>query len=429
VASVSQGRGEFEAPNLTPPPGNPRFPLFDSLRAVAALTVFVGHTMTLTNAQENYSLAKYAPQLAAQGVAVFFLISGFLLYRPFVQARFSGKPLRVRDYARRRVLRIVPAYWVALTVVIIVYTNAVALDNAWIFYGFAQIYDNDTYTRGLGPAWTLCIEVTFYAALPLLAVAAAKLARDRHSIRGDLILVGVLAVVSLVVHAVFYDNAELRWIAGTLPGTFLWFALGMGLAVVSVSEHWQRRTSLLTRSVVRWPTLSWLAGIGVFVILCTALPHANAVGTGGPGEFVLYGLVSFCILLPGVFGDAAPGYARSVLRLRALSWLGLVSYSFYLYHALVIQWISQHATHVSHRYLYVLVLSFVVTCLIAAASYYVIERPILQLKNLPLRTVVRNELARVRAMARSARPRIDLTAAWLRGQTEEPSEGEQRWKQ
>jgi peptidoglycan/LPS O-acetylase OafA/YrhL len=130
-----------------------------------------------------------------------------------------------------------------------------------------------------------------------------------------------------------------------------------------------------------------------------------------------------------VFGDAAPGYARSVLRLRVLGWIGLVSYAFYLYHAYVILWISQHATHVSHRYLYVVVLSFLVTCLIAGASYYLLERPILRLKNLPLKTVVRTELERLRTIARAARPRIDLTAAWLRGQTEEPSEGEQRWKQ
>jgi peptidoglycan/LPS O-acetylase OafA/YrhL len=105
------------APNLAPPPGNPRFPLVDSLRAIAALLVFAGHTVT-----ETTSLAVHperfvwATNVAYEGVALFFLISGFLLYRPFVAARAGGRAVPLPDYARRRVLRIVPAYWAALSI-------------------------------------------------------------------------------------------------------------------------------------------------------------------------------------------------------------------------------------------------------------------------------------------------------------------------
>jgi peptidoglycan/LPS O-acetylase OafA/YrhL len=390
------------APNVAPPPGNPRFPLFDSLRAIAALSVFVGHSLTITGGDDRYALGQYASQLATEGVAIFFLISGFLLYRPFVSARFSDRDYRVRDYTRRRFLRIVPAYWVALTVVIIVYTNAVTFGNAWIFYGFAQIYGNDHYTQGLGPAWTLCIEVTFYAVLPLFAFATARIARRSQSIRGDLILLAGLAVASVAVHWIFADDPEHHWIAGTLPGTFYWFALGMGLAALSVHEQFHPSGSAFTRTVVRWPTAFWALAFGAFVVLCVALEGAPGVGTGSASQFVVYGVVSLCVLLPGVFGDQAPGYARRVLRLGVLSWIGLVSYAFYLYHAYVILWISQRATEhdISHRYLFVLVLSLPVTCLIAAASYYLLERPILQLKNLPLRAAIGAELARLRRLVR-----------------------------
>jgi peptidoglycan/LPS O-acetylase OafA/YrhL len=76
------------------------------------------------------------------GVTVFFLISGFLLYRPFVLARFhEAQPVRGRDFARRRLLRIVPAYWLALTVLAI-YPGLVGIwtHDWWIYYGFLQIY-------------------------------------------------------------------------------------------------------------------------------------------------------------------------------------------------------------------------------------------------------------------------------------------------
>src|SRR5436190_22125275 len=92
-------------PVVAPPPGNPRFPLVDSLRAIAALAVLVTHTAFLSGANEFSSYGRYTARLDV-GVTVFFVITGFLLYRPFVRARIDGgRGPRVRDYARRRVLR------------------------------------------------------------------------------------------------------------------------------------------------------------------------------------------------------------------------------------------------------------------------------------------------------------------------------------
>jgi peptidoglycan/LPS O-acetylase OafA/YrhL len=83
-AAVPAKQRDFavEAPNVAPPPGNPRFPLFDSLRAIAALTVLGAHSILQLNVQVAHPFLKWASPLAAQGVAIFFLISGFLLYRP-----------------------------------------------------------------------------------------------------------------------------------------------------------------------------------------------------------------------------------------------------------------------------------------------------------------------------------------------------------
>jgi peptidoglycan/LPS O-acetylase OafA/YrhL len=107
------------------------------------------------------------------GVTIFFVISGFLLYRPFVLAQLQEERLpRVRSYAVRRFLRIVPCYWVALTVVALV----LGLDDVFTasgiptYYGFLQAYSDDTFAGGIGQAWTLCVEVAFYAFLPVWAV-------------------------------------------------------------------------------------------------------------------------------------------------------------------------------------------------------------------------------------------------------------------
>src|SRR4051812_31787047 len=134
-------------PVVAPPPGNRRFPLFDSLRAIAALAVFTTHVGFLTGANLHAWYGPYTARLDV-GVAIFFLISGFLLYRPYVFARLHDRrPPRTRDYARRRLLRIVPAYWLALTVLAI-YPGLPQMftDHSWAYYLFLQNYFT---------AWTL----------------------------------------------------------------------------------------------------------------------------------------------------------------------------------------------------------------------------------------------------------------------------------
>jgi peptidoglycan/LPS O-acetylase OafA/YrhL len=200
-----------DAPNLAPPPGNPRFPLIDSMRAIAALSVFAGHTVTGVYAVTAHpTLFLWAVQLSYEGVAIFFLISGFLLYRPFLTARRDGKSLRLVEYGKRRVLRIVPAYWVALTIFIAAgWVSGVTAGNWWIFYLFGQIYSPVNIGHGIGVAWTLCIEVTFYAALPVFVLLCARLARRRGSFRPDVVLIVLLAAGSLAFRA--HSARSRRW--------------------------------------------------------------------------------------------------------------------------------------------------------------------------------------------------------------------------
>src|ERR1041385_2928445 len=95
-----------------------RFPLCDSLRAIAALAVLTTHAAFFSGAVigGQAALRPYLARLDV-GVTIFFLISGFLLYRPFARAHLrEGHAPRTLAYGWRRVLRIVPAYWLALTI-------------------------------------------------------------------------------------------------------------------------------------------------------------------------------------------------------------------------------------------------------------------------------------------------------------------------
>src|SRR3954451_1817555 len=142
------------SPALTPPPGNPRFPLLDSLRAVAALSIVVTHVSGITTFNSSNPLGTYTARMN-MGVTIFFLLSGFLLYRPFVAARLEGRPpIRIRDYTRRRIVRIVPAYWVALALLALWPGLTAFWDGPWWrSFTFTQIYWQDSTVQGIFPAW------------------------------------------------------------------------------------------------------------------------------------------------------------------------------------------------------------------------------------------------------------------------------------
>ncbi len=238
---------------VAPPPGHRRFPLVDSLRAIAALGVIVTHTATFGAVSTSTWPGAVAHNLDI-GVAIFFVISGFLLYRPFCAADLLGAPRPTGGaYARRRLLRIVPAYWLALTVLAL-YTNlpGVFSSDWWRYYGFLQVYDPRTLYGGISAAWTLCIEVTFYAALPFYAAAIRRRAggrgrRDR--IRLDAAVLTALALGSILLRTVD-DATGQSVLRATILENFDWFAVGMGLALASAALQDVHR---LPRLPSRWP--------------------------------------------------------------------------------------------------------------------------------------------------------------------------------
>jgi peptidoglycan/LPS O-acetylase OafA/YrhL len=378
-------------PAVAPPPGNPRFPLMDSMRAIAALSVLLTHVGFVSEANTS---AAYGPYLARLGVGVtiFFLLSGFLLYRPFLSARLGERERpRIPDYARRRVLRIIPAYWLALTLLAI-WPGLPQMwePHSWVYYGFVQIYSPTWFFGGLLPAWSLAVEVSFYAALPLIVLLMERpfMGRTRRArIRSELgmlvlLFAGALAF-RVVVRSVDGDaqDSELYF---NLLGNFDWFALGMFLALASVLVDGMERKPAAVRLIERRPSLAWLVAAVLFWAVATQMgigPEFPQVYTAGEWllEHVVYGAIAFFLLLPAVFGDSLGGAPRAVLRNRVLAWLGLISYGIFL-------WNNPLATELATLdwgdwgFLGIAVSTLALSVLAASASYYLVERPILRFK-------------------------------------------------
>jgi peptidoglycan/LPS O-acetylase OafA/YrhL len=377
------------SPAVAPPPGNPRFPLLDAMRALAALAIVLTHTASVTNFNTDNWLGAYTARLNL-GVALFFLLSRFLLYRPYVAARRAGRPpVRIRDYTRRRVLRIVPAYWVALTVLAI-YPGLIAFWDGpwWRSYLFTQIYYKEgIISQGIFPAWTLCIEVSFYVALPFLAAGIGRIVGKRTG--AELLVLLALGLASFATRATLQAAGGSYVLQNTIVCYLDWFCVGMAIAVVSVATWGREREFRALRVIVDRPWVPWLLSLAAFWFVSTQLGLSRgflAVYTDWSyaGEHLLFVLVAALFLLPAVFGDWAGGWPRRIVASPVLAWLGLVSYGIFLYHGPIVLELAQHHADTwlpGSGYLSMTLIAVAISVACAAVSFYLVERPVLRFKD------------------------------------------------
>jgi peptidoglycan/LPS O-acetylase OafA/YrhL len=368
---------------VAPPPGNPRFPLVDGVRAFAALTVIVFHVGLIIGALGGGGWHHWLAFLTF-GPQMFFMFSGFLLYRPFLAARVRGTPRpSFGGYFRNRALRVIPAYWVFLTAFAI-YPGLPGdvFGHAPIYYGMVHIYFNDTTVGGLNVSWTLCTELTFYFALPLAVMGLDAMARRVSARRAWQLELGiwvlVIALSWLYVQLIYGAGPLTPFRYGmslALPGQAAFFAMGMILARLAVPLPGARP---LREQIPVWPLVSWglwALALGVYVLHMELRPGA-ATAT------LLNGIVGFLILFTAVFalpGDHGP---ERVFGLRFMKWLGLIAYGTYLAHYPIVHQLVDH--DVGGRslpgFVWISAIALGASVALGAVSYYAIERPALRLK-------------------------------------------------
>ena len=393
MPAEAHGRGDQVVARAAPP-DHARFPCFDGLRAIAAVGILVHHVAFWSRGGLSPTFGPYFAELNV-GVYVFFVISGFLLYRPFAAGHLGGRTApKLADFWWRRAFRIYPAYWVALTVTIFVLPLA--------FIGFSGVREGvlnflllQRYTTsanifaGLPQAWTLVVEVSFYVFVPLYALVVARLA-SRLGVVGELLGIGVLIVLGLVTQVASIYDGPIFQPLNVLPYFFSVFALGMLLAVVSA---WLARQPAIPRwvgAVGRVPWLWWLLSAACFVFTVEVLGIPASGGYGLDDAFSkvwLHSLVGFFLVIPAVFGPADRGLVRGFLRWAPIAYLGVISYGIYLWQltgaALVRdEWWGKQYTQVAFWQLLLPV--FVLTVALASVSWFVVERPLIMFSRKPI---------------------------------------------
>lgn len=384
-----------------------RFDELDGLRALAMTLVFVYHFGLFTGpfleigpglAAPTTWGARVIPNLQV-GVEIFFVLSGILIYGPFARARARGAPgPGLRRYARRRFLRIYPAYWLALVVLLLrddIYVNGFA--NFLKHASLTQTYWPDfgkvgTREPGMVVAWTLVVEVSFYVFAPLWAHLVAR----RVTVRVECALLGLLTALGLFVRVWSTHHRVGPWVL-VLPPALAALAPGM-LTAIALAHRGDRPTDPRPWWAARWP---WHLGALVVAFAMARLAYGYPVypilGVNALAWHKVLGPpLAALVVIPVALVPARRRWRP--LAHPAVVWVGTVSYGAYLWHhGLMYHHIDREAVLDLSAFNDALLMTglYGFVLLVAAGSWYLVERPALRWADRRPRPSARSRVAPV----------------------------------
>lgn len=356
------------------------------MRAVAAISIVVYHVwLGAAPGAVSVDLGPFNKIFVnlLTGVTLFFVLSGFLLFRPYVASALRNRPSpSLRAYLRNRALRILPAYWVILLAVAVFFHRELLsvpqqlAANVFFLQNYIPSYmPHLNGGVGIVPAWSLAIEVVFYLMVPILGGAAIHLARRSGLGPVTASLVPVLFMASLGIGAKALGRLlELGEVWELTLFTHAdWFAAGMALAVVRV--RWED-------GAVRFGRRSGYAaavGAAAFALVGTALY------TSGTLDILEYQtpMAVACALLLGLVVFAGPGSRLvALLSTRPVFAAGLGSYSLFLWHDPLLRFFRDAGLTASGRpgFLLNLALIGLVAGVASGLTYRFVEKPALARK-------------------------------------------------
>jgi peptidoglycan/LPS O-acetylase OafA/YrhL len=372
----------------------------DGLRAIAAVSVVVYHawlyTLPVVTASQRETIGDQVIHELRLGLVLFFVLSGFLLYQPWVRSALSGRPApRPGAYLLRRAARILPAYYLVVAGSILLLWGIKGSPGVrfppttelWTFAVFGQNFSDTTLLKLDPPLWTLAVEVSFYVALPALGWLALRV---RGAGRAGQLAVPVAMILLGLAYNRAIDGSAALFPSKLLPAMAPYFAAGMAAAVLVEGRAVSRR-------------LTWaLLGGGALIVVGDAWWAAEEATRGSHSLWLhvlrdLPAAVGFACIIAAAARATRPPRG---LTARPVAWVGRVSYGIYLWHVPLILFLRAHGA-LPLSTAGALAVALPITLVIAALSWYLVERPLQERARRLTRPT--DGLGRTRAVAAPAR--------------------------
>lgn len=389
----------------------------EGVRGLAAVGVVVYHVAFLTGVssfidQPPAGIGGWLTQGLAGVLPIFFILSGALLYRRFAAAVIvDEKGPELLPYFWRRVLRLLPAYWL-VTITAMFLLNRPLVDGAWSLLqpllALQFFVPQDVGLAGMGPTWTVPTELFFYLAMPVAAWLSHRWARGAQSVdaRARRLLIAPIALVAVGYSWVAYTNWPTTQETVFTYNMWYWplyyidvLAVGMALAVLLTRAKITGRSPRLFALVRSFPMGSWLVAGAVYLLSCTRPFGIPGMADWGALHQELFGhllqtLFAFFVILPIVVPGSESRTIRAITANPVTRYLGAISYGIYLWHDPVTYFYLKSGSifgtqpvagpEVRGTEPFLPMLLFVVggTVLLATLNHFVIERNVLKLRTL-----------------------------------------------
>ena len=355
----------------------------DTIRAIATLMIVAYHIFFSQNYTDSHAsgLGAFTRRLDV-GVALFFTLSGYLLFRPFVVALFANSELpNIKTFYLKRATRIFPGYWVALITLALI--DAIQIPNASVFirkFFLIQSWRSLEVFTGIVQSWTLSVEICFYFLLPLISLFFSSLIRDKSThTKVQIIGFGLLFLFVLSWLYRILQISDNTW----FPANLDTLVLGMFIAFFVEIPESTKRVGWIKEILSKFsPLLALLSFICWFLSACIGLPVELKNGSlviELLGHF-LYAISAFIFMIPFCLQNRQSRLVR-LFSLRPLAWIGKISYGIYIWHMLFLQgnFSTKHFFYTSGSGLlqpFIIILPTSIA--IATLSYYIVELPIMR---------------------------------------------------
>jgi peptidoglycan/LPS O-acetylase OafA/YrhL len=374
-----------------------RFEGLEAYRGIAAVLIVVFHTYQYS--REGRALNSYVyegtPLHAFLGnldvfVSMFFVLSGFLIFLPFARAAVNRSDRQsARYFLIRRAIRIVPLYYTAILIVW-AYRPGGGWDhwvNLFEHLTFTQVFSREHIFYTIGPAWSLSVEVLFYLFVavfgPLAYLGCGRVRTTRARaiwLAGTILVLGLASVLykwwAHYVEHIPQENGPVYF--GPLAKLDT-FALGMLLAVGVVVFYGRSWAGGVFQTLLRVSGLALLVALFVW----------RSYDTGASELYIhtLVGLAFVLVLASSVFASKARRRFtwEWVLARPELQFLGLVSYSVYIWHEPLMRALANHGILISKApaaFPWNALVLVIVSIVVASLSYQLVERPAMDLRYL-----------------------------------------------
>jgi len=356
----------------------------DTLRASAILMVMVFHEQeSLPEAMEAIG------KIGWMGVDLFFVLSGYLIGLQVLRPYLHGKTLSVRDFYRRRVYRILPAYLVVvgLYFLVPVWRERPHLSPLWEFLTFTEnLFVDYAHNQAFSHVWSLCVEEHFYLVLPFLVVWMMR----RPSLR-KVVVVSVGVVVLGVV-------ARGWGLVHGLRGVEWPYGFGARYIELIYYPTWCRLDGLLVgvllaamevfrprwwRAVARHGHATMGLGVALFAVACWLFADRfeSLYGVAAWSTYVGFPVVSAAFGLMVVSSVSDNGVLRRV-KVPGAGVLAMLAYGLYLTHKEIIHMVQMAWPGLEVSRTWGAMGIYLVSCLVGAGLLYVcVERPFMRLRD------------------------------------------------